>query len=95
MIKKAKTIIWNGPVGVIEFDQFRKSSEALLRDIIDQTAKGATSVVGGGDSVSLIDKLGVADKISHVSTGGGASLELLQGIELPGVKHLTDIDKIK
>jgi 3-phosphoglycerate kinase len=74
LIKNAKTIIWNGPVGVIEFDQFSKSSVALLQDIIEQTAKGATSIVGGGDSVSLIDKLGVANKLSHVSTGGGASL---------------------
>ena len=95
VIARAKTIMWNGPTGVIEFPQFRKSSSALLRDIIEQTKKGATSVVGGGDSVSLVHAENAEDKLSHVSTGGGASLELMEGTELPGVKHLTDVDKIK
>jgi phosphoglycerate kinase len=95
VIARAKTIMWNGPTGVIEFPQFRKSSSALLRDIIEQTKKGAISVVGGGDSVSLVHAENAEDKLSHVSTGGGASLELMEGTELPGVKHLTDVDKIK
>ena len=94
IIKQAKTIVWNGPLGVIEFEQFQKSSEALLRDIIAQTEKGAISVVGGGDSVSLVENLELGNKLSHVSTGGGASLELLEGIELPGVMHLSDVSEI-
>lgn len=95
VISRAKTIVWNGPTGVIEFPQFRKSSAALLKDIIEQTKKGAISVVGGGDSVSLVQSEKAEDKLSHVSTGGGASLELLEGQELPGVKHLTEINEIK
>lgn len=95
VIARAKTIMWNGPTGVIEFPQFRKSSAALLQDIIKQTKKGAISVVGGGDSVSLVHAEKAEDKLSHVSTGGGASLELMEGAELPGVKHLSDISEIK
>ena len=95
VISRAKTIMWNGPTGVIEFPQFRKSSSALLKDIIEQTKKGAISVVGGGDSVSLVQAEKAEDKLSHVSTGGGASLELMEGTELPGVKHLTNADEIK
>lgn len=95
VVKKAKTIMWNGPMGVIEFPNFAKSSTELLNDLIEATKNGATTVVGGGDSVSLVNKLGAESKLSHVSTGGGASLELMEGIELPGVKHLSDEKDIK
>lgn len=80
VIGRSKTIFWNGPQGVFEMSPFAKGSLAMLDDIIRATEKGATSVAGGGDTVSLLGKVkGAADKLSHVSTGGGASLELLEG----------------
>jgi phosphoglycerate kinase len=86
-IAKAKTIIWNGPMGVFEKPPFDRGTVALAKAV---AASGAVSVVGGGDSEKAIKSAGVADKISHISTGGGASLEFLAGIELPGVAALTD-----
>ena len=88
VIRGAKTIIWNGPMGVFEMPPFDKGTVALAKAVAAASAAGAISVVGGGDSEKAIKSAGVADKISHVSTGGGASLEFLGGIELPGVKAL-------
>jgi phosphoglycerate kinase len=85
VISKAKTVIWNGPMGVFEMPPFDRGTVALAKAV---AGSGATSVVGGGDSEKAIKSAGVADKISHVSTGGGASLEYLSGIELPGVAAL-------
>jgi len=87
VIAKAKTIIWNGPMGVFEKPPFDRGTVALAKAV---AASGAVSVVGGGDSEKAVKSAGVADKISHISTGGGASLEFLAGIELPGVAALTD-----
>ncbi len=87
VIKTAKTVIWNGPMGVFEKPPFDKGTVALAKAVADS---GATSVVGGGDSEKAIKSAGVADKISHISTGGGASLEFLSGLELPGVAVLTN-----
>src|SRR5271165_3953171 len=87
VIAKAKTIIWNGPMGVFEKPPFDRGTVALAKAV---AASGAVSVVGGGDSEKAIKSAGVADKISHISTGGGASLEFLAGIELPGVVALTE-----
>lgn len=91
VIKRAKTVFWNGPQGVFEMAPFSKGSISMLNDIVTATGKGATSVAGGGDTVSLLGKVkGAAEKLSHVSTGGGASLELLEGKELPGITALSD-----
>ena len=84
-IKDAKTILWNGPAGVFEFDNFTAGSRAIADAIVEATANGAFSLVGGGDSVACVYKFGVADKVSYVSTGGGALLEAIEGKVLPGI----------
>ena len=84
-IKGQKTILWNGPVGVFEFDKFSSGTLAVAEAIVDATAAGAFSLIGGGDSVAAINKFGLADKVSYNSTGGGALLEYIEGKELPGV----------
>jgi len=90
VIKSAKTIVLNGPMGVFEIDKFAGGTNAVVEAIADATSKGAISIIGGGDSVSAVKKAGVADKVSHISTGGGASLEFLEGLELPGIAALKD-----
>lgn len=90
VIARAKTIIWNGPPGVFEFDAFSGGTKAMADAVASATAKGAVSVVGGGDTATAAKKFGVIDKVTHASTGGGASLELLEGKELPGVAVLQD-----
>jgi phosphoglycerate kinase len=89
-ISKAKTIVWNGPMGVFEIPAFAKGTLELAKAVAAATTAGATSIVGGGDSVAAVHQSGVANKISHISTGGGASLEFLGGRKLPGVEALTD-----
>ena len=84
-IKDAKTILWNGPAGVFEFDNFCDGSRAIGEAIAEATAKGAFSLIGGGDSVACVNKFGLADKVSYISTGGGALLEAIEGKILPGV----------
>jgi len=89
-IAKAKTIVWNGPMGVFEMPSFAKGTLEVAKAVAAATGAGATSIVGGGDSVAAAHQSGVADKISHISTGGGASLEFLGGRKLPGVEALTE-----
>lgn len=89
-IKKAKTVVWNGPMGVFEMSNFAKGTNAIAQALVEATKLGATTVVGGGDSASAIAKAGLEKQVSHVSTGGGASLEFLEGKILPGVAALND-----
>jgi phosphoglycerate kinase len=87
-LKGAKKVFWKGPMGVFEFPKFAVGTQAIAATLAE--LKGATTVIGGGDSVSAVKKAGVADKMSHISTGGGASLELVEGKALPGVVALND-----
>jgi phosphoglycerate kinase len=89
-IRDAKTVIWNGPMGVFEMPNFANGTFAVAKAMADATAMGATTIIGGGDSASAIKKAGLETKVSHVSTGGGASLEYLEGKELPGISCLTE-----
>jgi len=92
-IRTAKTIFWNGPMGIFENDNFAKGTVQIAEAVAQATEQGAFSVVGGGDSIAALEKAGVASKISHVSTGGGASLEFLGGIDLPGIEALAKAKK--
>lgn len=89
-IKSSKTIVWNGPAGVFEFEAFEKATKAMADAIVEATAAGAITVIGGGDTATAAKKYGADKKVTHTSTGGGASLELLEGKELPGVAFLSD-----
>lgn len=89
-IRSAKTVLWNGPMGVFEMDAFSKGTFEVAKALADATQQGATTIVGGGDSAAAISKSGLEKQVSHVSTGGGASLEYLEGKVLPGVDSLTD-----
>lgn len=89
-IARAKTIVWNGPVGVFEFDKFAEGTKALAAAVANATKAGATTIIGGGDTATAAAKFGIEEQVSHVSTGGGASLELLEGKTLPGVAALSD-----
>lgn len=89
-LEDCKCVIWNGPMGVFEFDKFAPGTEAIAHTLAGLTPKGCVTIIGGGDSVAAVEKVGVAEKMSHISTGGGASLELLEGKTLPGIAALND-----
>ena len=88
IIKNSATILWNGPMGVFEMDSFENGTKSIAKSIARATKKGAFSLVGGGDSVAAIRKYGLAEQVSYVSTGGGAMLEYLKGVELPGISAI-------
>ncbi|XP_063235339.1 phosphoglycerate kinase [Bacillus rossius redtenbacheri] len=89
-VGRAKLIVWNGPMGVFEWESFEKGTKGLMDAVVEATCRGTTTIIGGGDTATCCAKWGTEDKVSHVSTGGGASLELLEGKELPGVAALSD-----
>jgi len=86
----AKTVVWNGPMGVFEMPNFAKGTLAIAEELVKVTENGGTTIVGGGDSTAAVQQLGVADQLSHISTGGGASLEYLEGKELPGIASISE-----
>lgn len=88
VLLNSKTILWNGPMGVFEMDKFSKGTEYITQSVVESTSNGAYSLVGGGDSVAAVNKFNAKDKVSYVSTGGGALLEYMEGIELPGIKAI-------
>ena len=88
VILKSKTILWNGPMGVFEMKPFANGTMAIANAVAEATSKGAFSLVGGGDSVAAVNQMGLAKKVSYVSTGGGAMLEFLEGKELPGIASI-------
>ncbi len=90
VVLESKTIVWNGPMGVFEMEKFANGTKGVMDAVVEVTTKGATTIIGGGDTATCAAKFGTEDKVSHVSTGGGASLELLEGKVLPGVTALTD-----
>jgi len=90
VVGRAKTIVWNGPAGVFEFEKFANGTKALMDNVVAATAAGATTIIGGGDTATCAKKFKTVEKVSHVSTGGGASLELLEGKNLPGVASLSE-----
>jgi phosphoglycerate kinase len=89
-LAKAKTIFWNGPMGIFEIEPFAEGTNAMARFLAERSAAGVITIVGGGDSVAAVDRLGLTDRMTHVSTGGGASLEFVEGRTLPGVEALDD-----
>jgi phosphoglycerate kinase len=89
-IDGAKTVVWNGPMGVFEIKSFAQGTNAVAQLLVEATKKGAITIIGGGDSAAAVEKAGIADQITHISTGGGASLEMLEGKVLPGVAALKD-----
>lgn len=91
VVEKSSTIVWNGPMGVFEFEKFATGSKAVLDAVVMATEKGATSIIGGGDTATLVEQCDMMNRVSHVSTGGGASLELLEGKQLPGVVALSNV----
>ena len=91
-IKGAKTVFWNGPMGVFEFDNFAHGTQAVAEAVAELKDNGGTSIIGGGDSVAAVNKFDLADKMSWISTGGGASMELVEGKALPGVEALNDAE---
>jgi len=90
-VARSKLIVWNGPLGVFEFENFSHGTRTLMDDVVAATERGVTTIIGGGDTATAAAKWNTEDKVSHVSTGGGASLELLEGKALPGVAALSDI----
>jgi phosphoglycerate kinase len=90
ILETAKTVVWNGPVGVFEMPTFAKGTDAIAQILANLTPKGVITIIGGGDSAAAVQQAGLADKMTHISTGGGASLELLEGQKLPGVEALND-----
>jgi len=91
-VLRARTVVWNGPMGVFEMDKFEGGTRAVMDAVVAATGKGAVTIIGGGDTATAAAKYGTEEKVSHVSTGGGASLELLEGKELPGVTALSDAE---
>lgn len=90
ILEKSKTVLWNGPMGVFEYPQFQTGTESIARKLADITARGAVTVIGGGDSAAAIKKFGLMELVTHVSTGGGASLELLSGLELKPIQLISN-----
>ena len=90
IINKSKTILWNGPMGVFEMEKFQNGTKAIALAVSEATSHGAFSLVGGGDSVAAVNKFNLADKVSYVSTGGGALLEYFEGKVLPGIEAMEE-----